>query len=348
MASNRFFSSHPATSLAHLAELVDGQLVNMAAGQVMIEGVTTLDKATGHMLAVLNNVQQYASHMETTKAAAVLLESAHVGKLPAHVTGIVVKEPYLALAKVLQFFYGTPESLSNTSIHPTAVVAPTAKIGQGCQIAAYAVIGDNATMGEGTSIGAHSYIGYGVNLGSWCRVGPHVTIECAEIGSHVTIDAGARIGQAGFGFHRDYVKGHVPVLQVGRVIIEDRVLIGANTTIDRGSLEDTVIGQGTMIDNLVQIAHNVKTGRNCVIVAQVGVAGSTQMGNAVTLAGQAGIAGHVTLGDGCVVAGQSGVMRDVAPGEAVGGSPSVPIKQWHRQSIALQKLTMKKGGQDDC
>ena len=348
MVNNRFFPSRAATSLAHLAELVGGQLVNMAAGQIMIEGVTTLDKATSHMLAVLNNPQQYASHMKTTEAAAVLIEPAHVEKLPEHVAGIVVNEPYLALAKVLQFFYGAPESLSSISIHPTAVVAPTAKVGQGCQIGPYVVISDNTILGDGTSIGAHGFIGQGVTIGAWSRVGPHVTVECAEVGSHVSIDAGARIGQAGFGFHRDYIKGHVPVLQVGRVIIEDNVHIGANSTIDRGSLEDTVIGQGTMIDNLVQIAHNVKTGRNCVIVAQVGIAGSTRMGNAVTLAGQAGVAGHVTLGDGCVVAGQSGVIRDVPPGEVVGGCPSVPIKQWHRQTLALQKLATKKGSQDDC
>ena len=347
MAKNHFFYSRPPASLASLAELVGGELINRAAGQMMIEGVTTLDQATDHMLAVLNNVQQYASHMEATKAAAVILEAQHVDKLPPHVSGIVVKEPYLALAKILQFFYGTPESLTATSIHPTAVVAPTAKLGQGCQIAPYVVIGDHAIIGEGTSIGAHSVLGQGVRLGEGCRIGPHVTLECVEVGSRVTIDAGARIGQAGFGFYRDYVKGHVPVLQVGCVVIEDGVMIGANTTVDRGSLEDTVIGQGTMIDNLVQIAHNVKTGRNCVIVAQAGIAGSTKLGHGVTLAGQSGIAGHVTLGDGSVVAAQSGVMRDVAPREAVGGSPSVPIKQWHRQTVAIQKLAMKKGGQND-
>ena len=347
MVDDRFFPSHPPVPIGRLVELVSGRLVHESLGHVLISGVTTLDKATPDMLAVLNNVNQYASHMGTTHAAAVILEAKHVDKLPPHVAGIVVDEPYLALTHVLQFFYGEHETPTQKKIHATAVVAQTALVGEGCQIGPYAVIEDHAIIGPHTTIGSHSVIAKGVHMGAHCRIGAHVTIECADIGERVSIDAGARIGQAGFGFHRDYVKGHVPVLQVGRVIIEDGVSIGANTTIDRGSLDDTHIGQGTMIDNLVQIAHNVKTGRNCVIVAQVGVAGSTHLGHAVTLAGQVGVAGHVKFGDGSVAAAQSGVMRDVKPKEVVGGCPAVPIKKWHRQTIAMQKLAIKKGGQDE-
>ena len=341
MLDNRFFPSHPPVPIEHLVELVSGQLVHESKARQLISGVTTLDKATNEMLAVLNNANQYAQHMSTTNAAAVILEEKHVDKLPIHVAGIVVEQPYLALAKVLQFFYGTQADVTISRIHETAIIAPSAMVDEGCQIGPYAVIEDHAVIGQGTVIGSHSTVGTGVHLGRHCRIGSHVTIEYAQIGAHVSIHAGARIGQAGFGFHRDYVKGHVPVLQVGRVIIEDHVSVGANTTIDRGSLEDTCIGQGTMIDNLVQIAHNVKMGRNCVIVAQVGIAGSTQLGHAVTVAGQGGISGHVNLGNGSVVAAQSGVMRDVMPGEVVGGTPAVPIKQWHRQTIALQKISTK-------
>ena len=225
-------------------------------------------------------------------------------------------------------------TLSGTPIHASAEIDPSAKLGFGV------TVGAGAKIGKDTHIGAHSVIGPGVSIGERCFIGAHVTLSHALIGNDVTLFPGVRIGQAGFGFHMDE-KGHLTIPQLGRVVIEDRVEIGSNTTIDRGTLEDTVIGQGSRIDNLVQIAHGVQFGRHCVVVAQVGISGSTRLEDYVILAGQAGLVGHITIGKGARVAAQAGVLRDVLPGEVVGGTPAVPVKQWHRQTLALAKLTKK-------
>lgn len=199
------------------------------------------------------------------------------------------------------------------------------------------VIKAHAKVGDYGFLGAGAVIGRGVEIGAHCRVGAGATVSHALLGDHVTLFPGVRIGQAGFGFAMD-AKGFLTMPQLGRVLIEDRVEIGANTTIDRGSLKDTKIGFGTRIDNLVMIGHNVEVGRHCVLVAQVGIAGSTRLGDHVVIAGQAGLAGHIKIGSGVQVAAQSGIMKDLPDGAVVGGSPCVPIKQWMRQQVALARL----------
>jgi UDP-3-O-[3-hydroxymyristoyl] glucosamine N-acyltransferase len=203
------------------------------------------------------------------------------------------------------------------------------------------VIGPEARIGRGTTIAAGTVIGYRVHVGRDCYVGPNASITHALLGNQVTIHAGAAIGQDGFGFAMGK-SGHVKVPQIGRVVIQDGVEIGANTTIDRGALRDTVIGEGTKIDNLVQIGHNVVIGRHCVIVAQTGISGSAEIGDFVVLGGQVGVVGHVKIGAGAQIAASSNVRGDVPPGVRWGGTPAKPVRLWFRELTLLQKLAERK------
>jgi UDP-3-O-[3-hydroxymyristoyl] glucosamine N-acyltransferase len=208
-------------------------------------------------------------------------------------------------------------------------------------IEAGVVIGANVVIGEGTWIGANSVIGDGVVVGSRCKFDPCITVSHAEIGDGVRLYPGVRIGQDGFGFAIDPA-GHVKVPQLGRVIIGDNVEIGANSTIDRGAGPDTVIGAGTWIDNLVQIGHNVRIGKGCILIAQSGVAGSTVLEDYAVLAAQAGVAGHLRIGMGARIGAKAGVMKDVPAGEEQLGAPAVPVKEFMRQVVALKRLTSRQ------
>ena len=222
-----------------------------------------------------------------------------------------------------------------TSIHPSARLEPGAIVEPG------AVVGPEARSGSGTTIAAGSVIGYRVHVGRDCYIGPNASVTHALVGNHVTIHAGVAIGQDGFGFAMGRA-GHLKVPQIGRVIIQDDVEIGANTTIDRGALRDTVIGEGTKIDNLVQIGHNVVIGRHCIIVAQTGISGSAELGDFVALGGQVGVVGHVKIGAGAQIAASSNVRGDVPPGVSWGGTPAKPMRLWFRELTLLQKLAERK------
>jgi UDP-3-O-[3-hydroxymyristoyl] glucosamine N-acyltransferase len=216
-----------------------------------------------------------------------------------------------------------------------ALVDPTAEIGP------LAVIETGAEIGPGCRIGPCAVIGSGVKVGRDCRIGAHVSLSHALLGARVYIYPGARIGQEGFGF-APTKDGFLSVPQLGRVIVEDDVEVGANATIDRGSSQDTVIGAGSRLDNLVQIGHNVVLGRCCVIVAQVGISGSTVLEDFVRVGGQAGISGHLRIGQGAEIGAQAGVMSDLVPGAKVVGSPAWPIKDFFRQIAALKKMAKKE------
>lgn len=335
----RFFPPAGSFSLQQLAEVSGAEAVNKSSGKREFTNVAALDDADESTVSFLDN-KAYLEQFQVTKAGCCIVAERFADKAPDDTCLLISDTPYLAYAKVAAAFH--PDS--DMSFCPTAAdeaVHPSATIGKGTTLGAGVVIGPNARIGENCAIGANTYIGDAVTIGNRCRIGPSVSIRFSVIGNNVSLFAGVRLGEPGFGFAASPA-GAVTVPQVGRVLIEDNVEIGANSTIDRGAGPDTVIGAGTRIDNLVQIGHNVRIGKGCIIVAQSGVAGSTVIGNGVQMGGQVGIAGHLHIGDGAKIAAQSGVMRDIEAGATVAGSPALPATRHFRQVAALSRLAGAK------
>ncbi|HJQ10680.1 MAG TPA: UDP-3-O-(3-hydroxymyristoyl)glucosamine N-acyltransferase [Gemmatimonadaceae bacterium] len=316
-----------------IAALVSGELVG--DGSVAVGGVAPLDRAGENDLSILSNAK-YAALMKSTRAGVVLVDPEFRDVDGGSATRVIVEKPQEKLLGLLSKLYPQPEM--RAGIAATARIGKGATIGRGVSIGEYAVIGAGATVGDRVVVGAHCVIGDRVPIGSESRLWPGVTIYSgATIGERVFIHAGARIGCDGFGYvFRD--GGHQKIPHVGRCIIGDDVEIGANTTIDRGSIDDTVVGSGTKIDNLVHIAHNVRIGEKCLLMAQVGIAGSVTVGDGAILAGQAGISGHLTIGAGARLAAQAGVFGDIPAGETWSGYPARPHRDSLRASAALFKL----------
>ena len=316
-----------------IAALVSGELIG--DGKTTVSGVAPLDRAGAGHLSILSS-GKYAPMMATTKAGVVLVDPEFRDAAGAPRARIIVKQPFEKLLSLLPRLY-PPESLA-PGVAATARIARGASLGHGISIGEYAIIGSNAKLGEGVVIGPHSVVGDHVSIGDNARLGPGVTIYSgATLGARTMIHSGARIGCDGFGYvFRDGAHQKIP--HVGRCIIGDDVEIGANTTIDRGSIDDTVIGKGTKIDNLVHVAHNVRIGEKCLLMAQVGIAGSVIVGDGAILAGQAGISGHVSIGAGARVAAQAGVFGDIPAGESWSGYPARPHRESLRASAALFKL----------
>ncbi|HMJ64976.1 MAG TPA: UDP-3-O-(3-hydroxymyristoyl)glucosamine N-acyltransferase [Candidatus Binatia bacterium] len=314
----------------HVAGKIDGD------GSVVLAGFAPADAAGEGDLTFAEN-EAYFARAEQSAASAVLVADDFTSKSK---TLIRVPDARLAFAKVLPLFFPEPPFApgidSSAFIHGTADVHPTAHIGPFCVLRERVKIGARVVLEGGNHIGAAS------EIGEDSRLFPNVTLyPRSVVGARVRIHAGSVIGSDGFGYVFDKSRPEAPhrkVPQVGKVIIHDDVEIGANVTIDRGALGSTVIGRGSKIDNLVQIAHNVVIGENCIVVAQVGIAGSTKLGKSVTLAGQVGLAGHLKIGDQVAIGAQSGVMHDIPDGEKWLGSPAGPIANTKRQWIAVQKL----------
>ncbi|MDR1032106.1 MAG: UDP-3-O-(3-hydroxymyristoyl)glucosamine N-acyltransferase [Holosporales bacterium] len=338
MVDKRFFPSISEKNIKEISDHIGGTMICPELGSRCISSIDTLMKAGQNSLSFLSN-KKYIGELEKTNAGAVIVEAQCRDKVSDKTAAIVVTGNVLiAYAKAAEFLYPEPINTEALSSEP---ISKTAKIGKNCNIAPYVVMGDNAEIGDNVTIGAHTYIGKGVVIGNNCKIASNVHIECAVIGNEVVINSGARIGSSGFGIINVKPKP-VYVPQLGRVLIGDFVRIGANTTIDRGSLDDTVIGEGTIIDNLVQVAHNVQIGKHCTIVSQVGIAGSCVIGDFVTMAGQVGLAGHLKIGDGAIIAAKSGVAKDILPGKIMAGIPAVEAGLWRRQVAYLKNCFAKK------
>lgn len=316
-------------TLREIADLVNGIL--LGDGDIEITGVTNIEDAGAADIAFA--VPPHLDKAALSSAAAVIIpNTVNDFSKPA----IRVENPRVAFTELLKIY--TPDILVEPGIHATAVVGKDVSFGKNVAIMAYAVIADGAEIGDNTIIYPHTYIGTKVKIGSDSIVYPNVTVrEYCHIGKRVILHSGAVIGSDGFGFIT--VEGrHQKVPQVGNVIIEDDVEIGANTTIDRATTGSTIVRQGTKLDNLVHLAHNVVVGENCFFVAQAGIAGSVKIGNNVTFAGQTGCAGHVTIGDNSVFAARAAVIGNVPAGSFYAGFPARPHKEWLRGEAGIHKV----------
>ncbi len=331
LGNARFFCRSGPYPLAIVASMARGVADEV---ELLLEGVAPLQTARPNEVSFLDN-RRYASALDKTLAGAVIVHPDMAARVPTTAAAILTTEPYAAWARVAALFYPMPPI--SPGIHPSAIVADGALIDPSAEVGPLSVIETGAEIGPGCRIGSCAVIGSGVIVGRDCRIGAHVSLSYAVLGARVYVYPGARIGQEGFGF-ASVKEGFVSVPQLGRVILEDDVEVGANTTIDRGSSRDTVIGAGSRLDNLVQIGHNVIVGRCCVIVAQVGISGSTVLEDFVRVGGQAAMAGHLRIGQGGEIGAQAGVISDMAPGAKVLGSPAQPIKDFFRQIATLKKM----------
>ena len=339
MADPKFFTKAGPFTLAQLAKISDAVISGPIVPETMYSDVAPLDTAVSHHVSFLDNTR-YTDAFRVSRAGVCIIRPEYADTAPAGMALLTTPDPYRAYAKAATAFYPLP--MASGEISPAAQIDDSAEIGEGTDIAAGAVISARAKIGARCRIGENSVIGSGVILGDHGSVGACASLAYCEIGAWVLIYPGVRIGQDGFGFAPG-AEGHLKVPQLGRVIIGDDVEIGANSTIDRGSGPDTIIGSGVRIDNLVQIGHNVQIGQGCILVSQVGVSGSTEIGDFAVLAGQVGVAGHLKIGAGAKIAAQGGAIQDVPPGAEVGGTPTVPVRQWLRTAAYMNKLMKKKG-----
>lgn len=337
MADNIFYIHNGKKSIGDIAQLISAELVSEAKSSELIENVCSIESAGAEDICFFYDKKNKALAQKIRAKACVTTEELS-SLVPDGVAVLLVENPKLAFIKLISAFYEEHKPVAR--IEKDAYVSPSAKVGKNCYIGHHAVIEDDVVIGDNCVIESNAVIAHGCQIGNNCRIASNASIAYCLMGNDCYIYTGARIGQDGFGF--SVVNGrHQRIPQVGRVIIGNDVEVGANTCIDRGALDDTIIGDGTRIDNLVQVAHNDKVGKYCILVAQTGIAGSCTLGDYVVCGGQAGLADHLTVGSGAQIAAQSGVMRDIEPGAIVMGTPTVPFKDFMRQVAFLQKNSKK-------
>lgn len=326
-----FYARSGPFSICDVARAAGG---TAAEAGLMLTGVAALDVAGPLEVSFLHD-RRYAAALTTTRAGAVVVHPDMADQVPPSAVAILASATYEGWARVAGMFH--PVRPVNPGIHGSSLVSPDAVIDPLAEVGPFCCIEAGASVGPGCRIGPYASIGAGVRIGPDCRIGAHASISHALLGARVVLHPGVRIGQEGFSFAHTKT-GFLTIPQLGQVLLEDDVEIGANSTVDRGSMQNTVIGAGTRIDNLVQIGHNVRLGRCCVIVAQVGISGSTVLEDYVQVGGQAAFAGHVRVGRGAQVGAQAGVIGNIAPGATVLGSPAQSRYDFFRQEATLKRL----------
>jgi UDP-3-O-[3-hydroxymyristoyl] glucosamine N-acyltransferase len=341
-----FFVPSRHYSAGEAAKLTGATLADPADATVRISGIASAAEG-GEGTIVFVEGKRNAALLEGLHAAAVLCTADIAGQVPHGIAILLTARPQVAFAAIGRLLFpaaASPAAVTGeTGISPRAYVDPTARLEAGVVVEAGAVIGPLAAIGAGTIVAPNAVVGRLCRIGRDCFVGPAASIQYALIGDRVIVHGGAQIGQDGFGFVPG-ARGPERLPQIGRVVIQDDVEVGANTTIDRGALADTIVGEGTKIDNLVQIAHNVRIGRGCIIAGHCGLSGSVTLGDYAMLGGGVGIADHVTVGAGAKLAAAAGVMDDIPEGERWAGAPAVPLRDFFRQVAAVRRLAKPQKG----
>lgn len=338
MPDSRFFAASPPLALAELLALTGGELVRGDTDR-QIDNAAPLVRADGRSVAFLAD-RRYRADLAATRAGAVIVAPGFAEAAPAAAAVVASSEPQAAWARVAARLHPPRELDQAEAIHPSAELEPDVVLGPGV------VLGSGVRIGRGTRIGANAVLGPGVAIGRDSRVGPNASLGFCLIGDGVRIGAGTVIGEPGFGV-APAAGGPVDIPQLGRVILQDRVSVGAGVCIDRGAWDDTVVGEGTKIDNLVQIAHNVRIGRFCLIAAHTGLSGSVVVEDGAMFGGRAGVADHFTIGRGAKVAAAAAVFRDVPAGETWSGYPARPVRQFLREAAWVAKQARSRGGDGD-
>ena len=338
MSESRFCKNLGPFKWEEIASTIGISVLHDQSG-ILIHNIKSLKEATNADLTFLSN-KKYTSEVANCKASACLVPLDFIAESATTTILLRVPNPYYAYALLVDLFYA-PAKKTREWIAPSACIAKSAKIGKNCYIGHNVVIEENAQVGDDCIIESGSLIDYGVKVGNRARIDSSVSISYSIIGDDVVILPGARIGSDGFGFATSQGV-HKKIYHTGAVVIGNNVEIGANSTIDRGSMNNTIIEDLCRIDNLVQIGHNAHIKKGTILVAQVGIAGSSVIGSYCALGGQVGVAGHITIANNVQIAGQGGVIQDIREPGIMGGTPAVPIRDWHKQTIMLRKLINEK------